>query len=130
MKKLYSLFALLLVGFVSQAQETKVTIVGEDANSIVLHYQFGKYDLLETEINGLSAFRPQMEDATPIMEASTPDLLKISKNIDFSELCITSHAMVQSSNTEDVTAETTKAQGNKCPVCWKISKEKCARHSN
>jgi len=81
MKKLYSLFTLLLVGFVSQAQETKVTIVSEDANSIVLQYQFGKYDLLETEINGLSAFRPQMEDATPIMEASTPDLLKISKSL-------------------------------------------------
>ena len=58
------------------------------------------------------------------------DLFEISNNIDFSELCITSSAVVQKSNTEDVTAETTKAEGNKCPVCWKINKVKCTRHSD
>jgi isoleucyl-tRNA synthetase len=58
------------------------------------------------------------------------DLIEISNNIDFSELCITSSAIVQKSNTEDVTAETIKAEGNKCPVCWKINKEKCVRHSD
>ena len=58
------------------------------------------------------------------------DLLVTSKNVDFSELCITSSAIVEKSNTEDVTAETIKAEGDKCPVCWKISKEKCVRHSN
>jgi isoleucyl-tRNA synthetase len=57
-------------------------------------------------------------------------LLEISKNIDFSELCITSSAIVQKSNTEEVMIETIKAEGDKCPVCWKISKEKCTRHSN
>ena len=58
------------------------------------------------------------------------DLLEISKNIDFSELCITSSAIVQKSNTEDVITQTIKAEGDKCPVCWKISREKCVRHSN
>jgi len=58
------------------------------------------------------------------------DLNEISKDIDFSELCITSSAIVKKSNTEKVTAETIKAEGNKCPVCWKINKEKCARHSD
>ena len=58
------------------------------------------------------------------------DLNEISKDIDFSELCITSSAIVKKSNTEEVTAETIKAEGNKCPVCWKINKEKCARHSD
>ena len=81
MNKIFTLLALLLVVFVSQAQETKVTILSEDSNSIVLHYHFGKYDLLEVEIDGLSTFIPQMEDATPIMEARTPDLLKISKSL-------------------------------------------------
>jgi len=56
------------------------------------------------------------------------DLLKISNNINFSELCITSSATVQKSNTENVTAKTIKAEGIKCPVCWKISKDKCERH--
>ena len=58
------------------------------------------------------------------------DLLEISNNIDFSELCITSSTIVQKSTTEDVVAETIKAEGNKCPVCWKINKEKCVRHSD
>jgi len=26
--------------------------------------------------------------------------------------------------------ETSKAEGEKCPVCWKISKEKCKRHGH
>ena len=56
------------------------------------------------------------------------DLYEISNNIDFSELCITSSAVVEKSNSDDVTVKTIKAEGNKCPVCWKINKEKCARH--
>ena len=51
------------------------------------------------------------------------------KNIDFSELCITSSANVQKSDIEDVEVETIKAEGTKCPVCWKINNEQCARHS-
>jgi isoleucyl-tRNA synthetase len=58
------------------------------------------------------------------------DLIEISKNVDFSELCIISSAVVKKSNTEELTVETIKAEGKKCPVCWKISKDKCARHSN
>ena len=30
---------------------------------------------------------------------------------------------------EEVLVETTKAEGEKCKVCWKISKAKCERHS-
>jgi isoleucyl-tRNA synthetase len=58
------------------------------------------------------------------------NLYEILGNIDFSELCITSSAIVQETNEKDVTAETTKAEGNKCPVCWKINKDKCARPSD
>ncbi len=54
----------------------------------------------------------------------------ISNNIDFSELCITSAAIVEQSGTEEVMVKTTKAKGNKCPVCWKINNEKCERHSS
>ena len=56
------------------------------------------------------------------------NLHEITKNIDFSELCITSSAVVERSNLDDVTVKTAKAEGNKCPVCWKINKEKCERH--
>ena len=83
MNKSITLIAVLLCVFVSHAQETKITILSEDSNSIVLHYQFGKYDLLETQINGLSTFIPQMNGATPIMEAHSPDLSKVSKSLQF-----------------------------------------------
>jgi isoleucyl-tRNA synthetase len=58
------------------------------------------------------------------------NLYEISNNIDFSELCITSAAIVEQSGTEEVMVKTTKAKGNKCPVCWKINNEKCERHSS
>jgi len=57
------------------------------------------------------------------------EYLEISKNIDFSELCITSKASITESFDKDITVETKKAEGNKCPVCWKISIDPCKRHS-
>ena len=50
-------------------------------------------------------------------------------DIDFAELCITSTAKLKVGLKEDIKVITTKAKGNKCPVCWKISEEKCIRHS-
>ena len=58
------------------------------------------------------------------------NLYEISKKIDFSELCITSSAIVEQSNSDDIIVNTVKADGNKCPVCWKINKGKCERHSH
>ena len=57
-------------------------------------------------------------------------LFEISKDVDFSEICITSSAVVHQSNNEETIIETIKAEGNKCPVCWKINKIKCERHSD
>ena len=31
---------------------------------------------------------------------------------------------------DEAIIETIKAKGNKCPVCWKINKVKCERHSD
>ena len=56
--------------------------------------------------------------------------LKIVDGIDLSELCITSAVEVQKNSTEDIYVKTNKAEGNKCPICWKISKETCKRHNN
>ena len=55
----------------------------------------------------------------------------MSKGTDFSELCITSDAKIDKINkkdSEEIVIETIKAEGQKCPVCWKIRKEKCERH--
>ena len=55
-----------------------------------------------------------------------------AKNINFSEICITSSASVikdeNLKNSIDVVAK--KAQGTKCPVCWKIFEADCERHGH
>ena len=56
------------------------------------------------------------------------DLIEISKGIDFSELCITSKAQIEKSNEDKIVVETVKAEGQKCPVCWKINQNGCKRH--
>jgi len=56
------------------------------------------------------------------------DNRKIVREIDLAELCITSKVKIENSDSEDIAVETTKAEGNKCPVCWKISTSPCERH--
>jgi len=55
-------------------------------------------------------------------------LIELTKGTDFSELCITSSTKVEKSELQEILATTIKAKGNKCPVCWKISLDKCERH--
>ncbi len=57
---------------------------------------------------------------------------EIAKSHDFSEICITSDAeIILNENLESkIKVETFKAEGKKCSVCWKISKEKCKRHGH
>ena len=54
-------------------------------------------------------------------------LFEITQNIDFSELCITSSAEVLYNEKTETNVQTTKANGSKCPVCWKITEEACLR---
>jgi isoleucyl-tRNA synthetase len=56
-------------------------------------------------------------------------LFKLTKDIDFAELCITSKSLVKESSNDEVIVETKKAKGSKCPICWKIQMEACERHS-
>jgi len=56
-------------------------------------------------------------------------LKHLTENIDFSELCITSKAVISYKEQSDINVETNKAKGSKCPVCWKISEDTCARHT-
>ncbi len=50
------------------------------------------------------------------------------KNIDFSELCITSKVEITFSEKIEIEVDTSKAKGVKCPVCWKINPNSCVRH--
>ncbi len=56
----------------------------------------------------------------------------IANNNDFSEICITSLATVTLDDKmgEDVNVICKKAEGKKCPVCWKISKTNCKKHGH
>ena len=54
-------------------------------------------------------------------------LNEISKDVDFSELCITSSAEVSYLENSETKVQTSKAEGSKCQVCWKINKEACSR---
>ncbi|MDB2591908.1 isoleucine--tRNA ligase [Candidatus Pelagibacter bacterium] len=56
-------------------------------------------------------------------------LNEISKDVDFSELCITSSAEVSYLENSEIKVQTSKAEGSKCQVCWKITKEACLRKS-
>ena len=58
------------------------------------------------------------------------ELFKIAKSFDFAEICITSGAeIINDENISDeIAVETSKAEGEKCSVCWKIKKGKCLRH--
>ena len=57
------------------------------------------------------------------------ELYNIAKDFDFAELCITSAAEVLLDNniSDEINVETSKAEGKKCKVCWKIRKSKCER---
>ena len=55
-------------------------------------------------------------------------LFYLVENTDFAELCITSGAKIKKNEKKDLIVETIKAEGTKCPVCWKISKKQCERH--
>ena len=55
------------------------------------------------------------------------NLESITKDIDFSELCITSKAEVNYENNIDANVLTEKAKGTKCSMCWKINEKGCAR---
>ncbi len=53
---------------------------------------------------------------------------KIFGDIDFAELCITSNAQLVQSGDNEISAETSKAEGTKCPLCWKIRVGPCLRN--
>ena len=52
----------------------------------------------------------------------------IFKDIDLSELCITSKANINYVEQSDIKVLTQKASGQKCKVCWKIRLDPCERH--
>ena len=59
-------------------------------------------------------------------------MYSLAQKHDFSEICITASASISNDiNLEkEIEITSSKAVGNKCPVCWKISKEICEKHGH
>ena len=56
--------------------------------------------------------------------------IQLIKDIDLSEICIVSSFEIEENNDDKINVITTKAKGEKCPICWKISQQPCNRHIN
>jgi isoleucyl-tRNA synthetase len=56
--------------------------------------------------------------------------IELIRNVDLSELCITSSVEIEKINSDEISVDTFKAEGDKCEVCWKINKKPCLRHGN
>ena len=54
--------------------------------------------------------------------------IQLIKDIDLSEICIVSSFEIEENNDDKINVITTKAKGEKCPICWKISQQPCNRH--
>ena len=59
-------------------------------------------------------------------------MYSLAQNHDFSEICITSSASISYDNNleKEIEITSSKAVGNKCPVCWKIRENICKRDGN
>ena len=55
---------------------------------------------------------------------------EIIKNIDLAEILITSSVEIEEVDSNEMIIETTKAEGIKCPVCWKVNPNPCQRHAS
>ena len=53
---------------------------------------------------------------------------ELFKNVDFSEICITSGFAIDKHDSNKIFVKTSRAEGKKCPVCWKINAKACSRH--
>ena len=99
-----------IVGLASNRLKTPIEIVSAGSDCTFLYIKLEDWNLFKEQIN--------------------KETLKIKEEkIDLSELCITSFATVNESKNDEITVETKKADGEKCPVCWKVSTSPCTRHN-
>jgi isoleucyl-tRNA synthetase len=54
-------------------------------------------------------------------------LFELSQHLDFSEFCITSKSSVVQGDSDEIIVTTKKAEGSKCPTCWKVKLGSCER---
>ncbi len=116
----------------------KFPIIPSNWNNKVLNAKWTELIRIRDKCNSSIELKRASKEIGSSLEANlkiflNEKLIKLSKGIDFSELCITSGASInkiEQNNSEEINILTSKAEGNKCNVCWKINKDKCERHGH
>ena len=102
----------ILLSISTFAQETKVTLLSNNSESLVIRYTFGDSNLESYSVNGLETFKPSIEDGTPILEFGAPDLQKVSHSVQIPAGAIVSYEVIEE-NYEDIENITiTPSKGN------------------
>lgn len=65
------------------AQETKVTVLSENQDSLIVRITFGEYSLQSQTVNNVQTVIPNLKGTTPILEYGAPDLSKLTQSIRF-----------------------------------------------
>ena len=112
-------------------------IIPENWNNEELNSNWEKIKKIRDEANVSIESQRANKTIGSSLEADIQIKLKnnfydLAKKNDFSEICITSLAtVIQDDNMDnDIQVICKKAEGNKCPVCWKISKTICEKHGH
>ncbi len=115
----------------------KFPIIPSNWNNEIIEKNWAKLIKIRNEVNASI----EMKRADKLIGSSLEASIKIKlgdnyhdlgDKYDFSEICITSTADVSFDKKfkEEISVETSKAEGEKCNICWKITKGKCERCSN
>ena len=113
----------------------KLNIFPKAWNNIELEHNWKKIIDIRNEVNSSIEAKRAEKIIGSSLEANIEIELdeenyNLGKNYDFSEICITSSAKIVNTKKKENTIKvnTIKAEGQKCPVCWKINKNGCERH--
>ena len=108
---------ILAVTFTNKAAAEMKTRVSDMVNFPIDRMWLGTFHSLSLKI--LRKHYEKMNLKQNFVIIDTDDQLKLIKKICDREKI----------DTKDIEVVTTKAEGKKCPVCWKINKDGCERHS-
>ena len=130
------IYTLLKIDSKESIHLEKFPVIPTKWNNKDLHDKWGELIKIREECNSSIELKRASKEIGSSLEANltiylNEKLIKLSKGTNFSELCITSGAKIEKINendSEEIIVKTTKAEGQKCPVCWKINVKPCERH--
>ena len=130
------IYTLLKIDSKGSIHLEKFPVIPTKWNNKDLHDKWAELIKIREECNSSIELKRASKEIGSSLEANltihlNEKLIKLSKGTNFSELCITSGAKIEKTNennSEEIVVKTTKAEGQKCPVCWKINVKPCERH--